>query len=757
MSSSKQKRMTGARLKRHNSRLTHTNETVLADRVRVNSSEITATDSTGKFVSKEAEPLGDDQRKYGIISSLRNSFAAADIGDYRMDPFVVITHGPQKYQTPTAVNAHLEADWTSKNIFSLYLSQKPGSRLPEPLRFEVRDDNGVGLSQQIGVAIVDPQVYMKNADEVFEELVSLRDSDGFRSGVLRIFVTYGSKNRRFSVTIKSCSGMADLKKKHLRDLRGHFDNAALACGVVAIASYFLIASLIFALVPNMMVPETVGPMNLRQPSPTATDAIYFAMTILMTVGFGDFFPRTPYTRLLCSFFLLFGIGLIGTALGNVAADVAARREKMLLEMRVKARQRRVVQRQRDKKAELFTTLDTPLTDSEVMEKAVTEVSEDDATGCHCCGLPLSVSQAQLVTDLCVLMFTLAIGTTGYVVDQSGSTKGLHGDMVKSGIYFAVVACTSAGFGDLTVSTQGGRWFMNFYMLVGCIVVAKCLGDLAAMPFHSRRRRLEKHVRTQFGRDLSSDELEVLSLTGRTSGVVSRDEFLINMLLKLERITEYDISECLEQFELLDKNNSGSLTIDDVSATGNEEQSSFDQHLHSAQPKLRKRETDNLKLRRELSIGGKKFKITKVPGDDTCYSDPRAMVTKTGGRKWLEFQKLVKTEKRRRFLVKPDHHNVRVAPDMGAAVLKVLKRGDVVTVIRQKGQWFQLDNGAWTKWRHGNVFYFSPTIRSALTSVLSRARKRIGNKVKPAGGTEEDSKDVDKLLSKLKQKKVLSVS
>ena len=45
--------------------------------------------------------------------------------------------------------------------------------------------------------------------------------------------------------------------------------------------------------------------------------VYFSMTSLSTVGFGDFNPRSDGERLVCAFSLLFGVAIFSYIMGNL--------------------------------------------------------------------------------------------------------------------------------------------------------------------------------------------------------------------------------------------------------------------------------------------------------------------------------------------------------------------------------------------------------------------------------------------------------
>merc|ERR1711998_533631 len=59
---------------------------------------------------------------------------------------------------------------------------------------------------------------------------------------------------------------------------------------------------------------------------TWTDAVYFSVCSLTTVGYGDLFPQTDEGKIFTCVYVYFGIGIISAALGyliNVMLDSAA--------------------------------------------------------------------------------------------------------------------------------------------------------------------------------------------------------------------------------------------------------------------------------------------------------------------------------------------------------------------------------------------------------------------------------------------------
>ena len=80
-------------------------------------------------------------------------------------------------------------------------------------------------------------------------------------------------------------------------------------------------------------------------------------------------------------------------------------------------------------------------------------------------------------------------------------------------------------------------------------MAKALADIAALPLELRRKRQEASVLNQYGSTLqpknlqaiaSDTQLSNLGLTRQNSAGCSKSEFVLSMLLKLDKIKERDV-------------------------------------------------------------------------------------------------------------------------------------------------------------------------------------------------------------------------
>lgn len=110
---------------------------------------------------------------------------------------------------------------------------------------------------------------------------------------------------------------------------------------------------------------------------------------------------------------------------------------------------------------------------------------------------------------------------------------------------------------------GTKAFCIVYMLVGTVVIAKALGDLAAIPVEQHQAELEEMVLQQYGTELSMSEFKELAAGGENPEFCTKAEFVLGMLYKLGRVDEHDLDACCVQFEALDRDNSGHLSVADV--------------------------------------------------------------------------------------------------------------------------------------------------------------------------------------------------
>jgi hypothetical protein len=131
------------------------------------------------------------------------------------------------------------------------------------------------------------------------------------------------------------------------------------------------------------------------------------------------------------------------------------------------------------------------------------------------------------------------------------------DAVK-GVYWMVITATTIGLGDETPLQPVSRALCIVYIPVAVYLAGRFVG-LVASAFVDRRDHAAelKFMRRAF--TLS----DVERMDFNDDGVVSESEFLIYMLVTLQKVEQDDIDEILRLFHKLDKTGDGVLTTDDL--------------------------------------------------------------------------------------------------------------------------------------------------------------------------------------------------
>ncbi len=93
--------------------------------------------------------------------------------------------------------------------------------------------------------------------------------------------------------------------------------------MIKISNYILFTtSLLLVLVSSILIV-----LLERESFPTFFDGLWWVMTTVTTVGYGDYYPVSFGGRLLALFLYIFGIGLIGVAIGKIIDGLAIYRKK----------------------------------------------------------------------------------------------------------------------------------------------------------------------------------------------------------------------------------------------------------------------------------------------------------------------------------------------------------------------------------------------------------------------------------------------
>ncbi|KAK2970218.1 hypothetical protein RJ640_021654 [Escallonia rubra] len=251
------------------------------------------------------------------------------------------------------------------------------------------------------------------------------------------------------------------------------------------------------------------------------DALYFCIVTMCTIGYGDIAPLSPQAKLFDCFFVLVGFGFIHILLSGVVNYVLDLQENMILTGT------RVDPQKPEKRKGGF-----PFS----ARNFIVDVVKGRMR------IRLKVGLALGVVFLCIGIGALLL----YFVERL--------DWIDS-LYLSVMSVTTVGYGDRAFKTTAGRLFASIWLLLSTLAVARAFLYLAEARIDKRHRRVTKWV---LHRDITVEDL--LAADINNNGFISKSEYIIYKLKEMGKIGEKDVMQICNQFNKLDRNNSGKITL-----------------------------------------------------------------------------------------------------------------------------------------------------------------------------------------------------
>lgn len=228
-------------------------------------------------------------------------------------------------------------------------------------------------------------------------------------------------------------------------------------------------------------------------------------------------------------FSLFGVGIVGVALGIVGEMVVEAQEEAAHKLKEEGKKRVMAMVKNNK---MKGNESDDITPSREEEKTLWEdlfglVKADGA--------------------LLVLIVLCAVGI--------GHFEGW--DLIDS-LYYCTITTTTIGYGDLSPQGEGTRLFAVFFLPLAVVVLGKVLGGVASLYIDRKTRKAEKEF---LSRQLTLADLAVMDEDG--DGSVQMGEFLSFMLVAMGKVSAEEIEEVKELFRTLDADGGGTLQKEDL--------------------------------------------------------------------------------------------------------------------------------------------------------------------------------------------------
>ncbi|GAA0144948.1 ion channel [Lithospermum erythrorhizon] len=242
------------------------------------------------------------------------------------------------------------------------------------------------------------------------------------------------------------------------------------------------------------------------------DSVYFCIVTMTTVGYGDLVPNSVASKLLACAFVFSGMALVCLILSK-GADYLVDKQECLLVKAMHMRNK-VGQSEIDKEIETYKVR-------------------------YKCMLSM------------VILVLLIISGTVFLV----KVEKLN---VVDAFYCVCSTITTLGYGDKSFSTKAGRIFAIVWILTSTLCLAQFFLYVAEVNTEARQKELVKWVLT---RRMTNQDLEAADMD--SDGVVGAAEFAIYKLKEMGKITQEDVALVMDEFENLDVDQSGTLSISDL--------------------------------------------------------------------------------------------------------------------------------------------------------------------------------------------------
>ena len=311
-------------------------------------------------------------------------------------------------------------------------------------------------------------------------------------------------------------------------------STVLYCSL-AIAIYFFMGTLLF---PAWL-----------EPNWTFIDALYFSMTTLTTVGYGDLVPNHQsgiFGKIFLLFFNLYAVCISVSALG-VIAKLALTKQKMLIS--------KAKERARNELMKIFDAEDKGIDEQD---------DEEELDDEECLWID------NILDDKCISDEALSIPKVFLDAVKNHSfnfsvllviavvLRRIENWSLVDLLYYWNGTATTIGFGDVAPKTQLGRLIAVFFVPLSVVTLGEVIANCFAFITSRASSKAEKDF---LRREITLSDLEYLDIDD--DGKVNEMDFITFMLIAMQKVDKKTMRDVRRLFNALDVGKDGFIQKEDL--------------------------------------------------------------------------------------------------------------------------------------------------------------------------------------------------
>lgn len=282
------------------------------------------------------------------------------------------------------------------------------------------------------------------------------------------------------------------------------------------------------------------------------DSLYFVVVVTTTVGFGDYTPKKPISKLYVCYLVFAAVSLISTCLAFAVGTLIDKQEELLMQSMIGQNEDAENAGEPDvARVQAFT------------QGGWREIARPLASRMRRLPFFPAVTDFAFLDDLLWLTdYTQCLYTFAFfcIVLMSGMWVFMRYESFGfiDALYVTCISASTVGFGDEVPVQPVTKRIMTIWLVIATLTLAKLVTDQSDAYVRSRQRAASRRL---LGATMDRTTIRQMDVDG--DGQVSRAEFLALVLVQLGKVAQADVDECLARFDELDEDGSGSIDKNDI--------------------------------------------------------------------------------------------------------------------------------------------------------------------------------------------------